>query len=112
MPARVSGINTGRTLHTAVALLCWASIAVGCAGSESRQSTGELVDDTVITTKVKTALIRSDQVDAIDIQIKTYKGVVQLSGFADTEQERRRADSIAGRIAGVERVQNDIRIKQ
>lgn len=86
-------------------------LSAGCAGTQSQQSTGEFVDDTVVTTKVKTALIRDDQVDAIDIQVKTFKGVVQLSGFADTRIERNRAFRIAERVEGVQRVQNDIRLK-
>lgn len=86
-------------------------LLAGCAGTPSRQSTGEFVDDTVVTTKVKTALIRDDRVDALDIQVETFKGVVQLSGFADTQDERERADRLARRVAGVRRVENDIRLK-
>lgn len=86
-------------------------LATACAGTPTQQSTGEFVDDTVVTTKVKTALVQDKQVDAMDIKVKTFKGVVQLSGFADSQVERDRASRIAGAVDGVERVQNDVRIK-
>lgn len=104
-------INTSRLRAGIVVSVIVVALLAGCVGTQSRQSTGEFVDDTVVTTKVKTALIQNDQVDALDIQVKTFKGVVQLSGFADTHGERERARRIARRIAGVERVQNDIRLK-
>lgn len=112
MSMTLTANNPARALAIAIVLTCWAAISAGCAGTESRQSTGEFVDDAAITTKVKTALVRDDRVDAIDVQIKTFKGVVQLSGFADSEQEKQRAGRLASRVAGVERVQNDIRIKR
>lgn len=111
MATPLTETSAGRIRRGLMVLVCCASLAAGCAGSQSRQSTGDFVDDTVVSTKVKTALIQDDQVDALDVQIKTFKGVVQLSGFADTQREKERAGSIAGRVAGVERVRNDIRIK-
>lgn len=104
-------ISCNRLTAGTAALLLALAITAGCAGSPSRQSTGDVVDDTVVTTKVKTALVRADEVDAMDVQVKTFKGVVQLSGFADSDQERERAAIIAEGVAGVKRVQNDIRLK-
>ena len=91
-------------------LVCLLGLA-GCAGSPTQESTGEYVDDSVVTTKVKTALIQDEQVDGGDIQVKTFKGVVQLGGFADSRSQSDRAMRIAERIEGVRDVKNDIRIK-
>jgi hyperosmotically inducible periplasmic protein len=106
---RKTGVR--RLLPVLLMLVGAAVMAAGCAGSQTQQSTGEFVDDTVLSTKVKTALVQDDEVDALDIKVKTFKRVVQLSGFADSESERQRAESIAARVDGVERVQNDVRIK-
>lgn len=100
-----------REYLTLVVVLC-AAILAGCAGSQTSQSTGEFVDDAVVTTKVKTALIQDSRVDALDIQIKTFKGVVQLSGFADTTEEKQRAETVARGVEGVRTVANDIRLKK
>jgi osmotically-inducible protein OsmY len=98
--------------------LCFGTVAVlaaavlpGCAGSATQESTGEFVDDSVVTTKVKTALIRDDKVDAADIQVKTFKGVVQLSGFANSSEQEARAVQVARTVEGVKKVENDIRLK-
>lgn len=98
-----------RTLAVTAALC--AMLAAGCAGSMSQKSTGEHVDDAVVTTKVKTALVQAEQVDAIDVNVSTYKGVVQLSGFVDTESEAEQAELIAARVAGVKRVENKLELK-
>lgn len=94
-----------------IAALCTILLVVGCAGSATGKSTGEHVDDAVITTKVKTAMVQADEVDAIDVKVKTYKGVVQLSGFVDSEHEASQAELIAGQVAGVKRVENQIEVK-
>lgn len=93
-----------------VAGLC-AMLLAGCAGTASEKSTGEHVDDAVVTTKVKTALVQADQVDALDVKVDTHRGVVQLSGFVDNEAEAEQAERIAARVAGVERVENRIELK-
>lgn len=86
-------------------------LATGCAGSMSQKSTGEHVDDAVVTTKVKTALVQADQVDAVDVKVNTYKGVVQLSGFVDSEAEAERAERVAAEVPGVRRVENRMALK-
>jgi osmotically-inducible protein OsmY len=100
-----------RFLASLAATLAAVSV-VGCAGSRTRESTGEYIDDTTITSKVKTALLKDTYVSGLDIQVETYKGVVQLSGFADTDSEIRRAGDIARNVSGVRSVKNDIRVKQ
>jgi len=99
------------TLYCAITLLTAMCGLAGCAGSQTQESTGQFVDDSVLTTKVKTALVKDDKVDAVDIQVQTFKGDVQLSGFADSADEKVRAESDAKRIDGVKEVKNDIRIK-
>lgn len=84
---------------------------IGCAGSVRQESTGEYLDDSTITTRVKSAFVADKQVDALDIKVVTFKGTVQLSGFADSQQEIDRADQLARDVGGVKSVKNDIRHK-
>lgn len=84
---------------------------VGCAGSETSKSTGEVIDDAAITTRVKTALIRDENVEARSVEVDTYKGTVQLSGFVDEREDIDRAEEIASNVSGVREVRNDIRFR-
>ncbi|CAN5761383.1 BON domain-containing protein [soil metagenome] len=83
----------------------------GCAGNPKQASTGEYLDDTALTTKVKTTLLQDAQVSGLAINVETFKGEVQLSGFATTEEERQRAEDLARSVAGVGAVKNDILLK-
>ena len=83
----------------------------GCAGSPIQESTGEYIDDTTLTSKVKTTLLQDPQVSGLAINVETFKGEVQLSGFANTEAERQRAAVLASKVPGVVAVTNDIRLK-
>lgn len=87
------------------------SLTSGCAGSATRQSTGEIVDDATITTKVKAALVKDEIVKAREVKVDTFKGDVQLSGFVDSPVEKTRAGEVAGGVAGVRNVRNDIVVK-
>ncbi len=84
---------------------------VGCAGTDSRKSTGEVIDDAAITARVKTALIRDDTLNASDINVETYKGTVQLSGFVESREDTRKAEEVAGNVSGVVNVRNDLRVQ-
>ncbi len=84
---------------------------VGCAATPTKESTGEYVDDSSITTKVKAELVRDDTTKAREIKVETFKGVVQLSGFVDTAEEKARAGQIASGVAGVKDVKNNIAVK-
>lgn len=84
---------------------------VGCAGTSTRESTGEYVDDTAITAKVKAALGNDTLVSAFDVHVETYKGTVSLSGFVDTKQQKARAESVAKDVAGVQKVENNLTVK-
>lgn len=83
----------------------------GCASSPTRESTGEYIDDATITTKVKAALIKDDEVKAREVNVETFKGVVQLSGFVSTAAERTRAGIVASGVKGVQSVTNNISLK-
>ena len=82
-----------------------------CAGTGSDKSTGEYIDDAAITAKVKTALIGSPETKALNIEVETYKGVVQLSGFVDSDSEKEEAERLAEDVNGVARVENRLSVK-
>ncbi len=83
----------------------------GCAATRTQDSTGEYIDDASITTKVKSEMVADKDVSALHIDVKTTKGVVSLTGSADTSQEANKAVSIANGVAGVKSVENDIVVK-
>lgn len=85
---------------------------VGCASSPGKEGTGEYVDDAVITTKVKAAIINEKNLKATEINVETYKGVVQLSGFVSSATAAARATELARGVKGVVSVRNDLRLKQ
>ncbi|HEX7029614.1 MAG TPA: BON domain-containing protein [Gammaproteobacteria bacterium] len=99
-----------KRFSTIIFTIALATLA-GCASTESQKSTGEYIDDAAITAKVETALIRDDSLDALDINIETYKGVVQLSGFVDSRDDVREAEEVARNVNGVVDVENDLRVK-
>ncbi|HYE33811.1 BON domain-containing protein [Methylocaldum sp.] len=75
-------------------------------------STGTAIDDTVITTKIKAAYLRDPVVGVLEIHVDTIRGIVYLSGLANTEAEKERAATLAQSIEGVLEVKNDIRVKE
>lgn len=85
--------------------------AVGCAGSSTSESTGEYIDDTWITTKVKAALVDDSLVKATEVNVETFKGVVQLSGFVSSQEAMDQAVIVAGNIKGVSSVNNGMQVK-
>ncbi len=98
------------------ALLFTASLGLtafttGCAGTATKESTGEYVDDSSITMKVKSAFVSDPVVKAIDVKVETFKGVVQLSGFVATAAEKAQAGRVAATIKGVTDVKNNIAVK-
>jgi len=84
---------------------------VGCSATATRESTGQYVDDSSITTKVKAKFVEDKTVSALRIHVETFQGVVQLSGFANTDSERDRAVELARSVPGVKNVKDDIQIK-
>ena len=88
-----------------------ASLGTGCASTATRESTGEYVDDSSITVKVKAAFVKDPLVKAIDVAVETYKGVVQLSGFVNTAAEKEQAGAVAANVKVVTSVKNNIAVK-
>ena len=85
--------------------------AAGCASTEKHEGTGEYVDDSVITTKVKALLFDEPNLRSGEINIETFKGVVQLSGFVNSKADINKAVEIARSVKGVVSVKNDMRLK-
>ncbi len=85
--------------------------AVGCASTATQEGTGEYVDDTVITTKVKAAIFEDATLKSAEIMVETFKGTVQLSGFVSSAAAISRATAVARGVGGVKSVRNDMRVK-
>jgi osmotically-inducible protein OsmY len=83
----------------------------GCASTTRHESTGEYVDDTVITAKVKTAIFDEPTLKSAEINVETFKGIVQLSGFVGNPASGATATRVAQGVKGVKSVKNDIRVK-
>ncbi|MDA3884670.1 MAG: BON domain-containing protein [Candidatus Delongbacteria bacterium] len=82
-----------------------------CASTHKSGSTGDYIDDSVITTKVKAQIASNDFLKSFQISVETSKGIVQLSGFVDSEDAAEKADEIANGVEGVSSVENDLIIK-
>ena len=85
--------------------------ALGCASTAKQEGTGEYVDDTVITGKVKAAIFNEPTLKSAEINVETFKGVVQLSGFVSSPAAEKTAVAVAGKVGGVKSVKNDMRQK-
>ena len=94
-------------LFVAVALVS----VVGCASTPKQEGTGEYVDDTVITGKVKSAILNEPTLKVAEINVETFKGIVQLSGFVSSQAAATKAVSVARDVGGVKSVKNDMQIK-
>lgn len=84
---------------------------VGCASTSKQEGTGEYVDDSVITTKVKAALFNEPDLKSMEINVETFKGVVQLSGFVSSQASINKAIEVSRQIKGVVSVKNSMRLK-
>ncbi len=84
---------------------------LGCASTEKNAGTGEYIDDTVITTKVKAAVLNEESLKSAEINVETFKGVVQLSGFVNSEADIAKAAEVARGVKGVTSVKNDMLLK-
>lgn len=84
---------------------------VGCASTSTQEGTGEYVDDSVITAKVKTAVFNEPTLKVAEINVETFKGVVQLSGFVSSRDAANKAIGLASGVHGVKSVKSDMRIK-
>jgi osmotically-inducible protein OsmY len=102
-----------KSLHRVAALLFAVSLLVltGCASTPGQEGTGEYVDDTVITTRVKAEIFGEATLKSAEINVETFKGIVQLSGFVSSTADINKAVSIARNIKGVKSVKNDMHVK-
>lgn len=99
-----------RKLATFAGVL-FVAVALGCASTAKQEGTGEYFDDTVITTKVKTAVLNEPTLKSAEINVETFKGVVQLSGFVNSQADINKAAEVARGVPGVKSVKNDMRLK-
>jgi len=97
-------------IHCLLLLMLVVSL-VACASTSKQESTGEYVDDSVITTKVKSLLAGDDFLKSFQISVETYKGIVQMSGFVDSQRAVDKAVQIARSVKGVRSVKNDLIVK-
>ena len=92
-------------------LITTATIFMACASTSTKEGTGEYVDDSVITTKVKSLLANDAFFKSFQISVETYRGTVQLSGFVDSQKAVDKAGEIAGSVQGVKSVKNNLIVK-
>ena len=100
-----------RPLILAVATAVAALSATGCAVFRGQESVGAYVDDAALTTRVKGKFAENTTVSAMAISVETLKGIVQLSGFAKSQEERTTAERLARETSGVKGVRNDIIVR-
>jgi len=102
--------NIARTVASLAGIL-FVAVALGCASTAKQEGPGEYIDDTVITTKVKAAILDEPTLKSAEINVETFKGVVQLSGFVSSQAAENTAVAVARKVAGVKSVKNDMRLK-
>ena len=95
-----------------VAAVIGSTAMAGCTATATRQSTGEVVDDGVVTAKLKAKLIDDPVTKAYQINVETFKGTVQLSGFVDSAEASSRAAQLAGQVGGVKDVENSLEVRK
>lgn len=101
------------TQRFSILLLAAAALTsvVGCASTATQESTGQYMDDTAITTKVKAAIFKDEMLKSTEINVETFKGVVQLSGFVKSAADIQHAVTVVQGVSGVRSVKNDMRVK-
>jgi osmotically-inducible protein OsmY len=99
-----------KRLSTFILMLVLASF-LGCASTSKQEGTGEYFDDTAITAKVKAAVFNEPTLKSAEINVETFKGVVQLSGFVRSQADINQAVELARHVTGVKSVKNDMRLK-
>lgn len=100
-----------RQILVAAAAATALAMSAGCSVMRDQQTVGSYVDDSSITTQVKAKFAEDQTVSAMAIGVETMRGVVQLSGFAKTADERARAEQLARSVSGVKSVKNDIAVR-
>jgi hypothetical protein len=108
---RRNTMNNSKKIISYFVLLMLIASFVACASTSKKESTGEYIDDSVITTKVKSLLAADDFLKSFRISVETYKGIVQMSGFVGSQEAVDKAGEIAHSVKGVKSVKNDLIIK-
>lgn len=103
-------MNISKRLATVFISILMVAFA-GCASTATKEGTGEYIDDTVITTKVKAAIFNTPELKSREINVETFKGAVQLTGFVSSPSDITKAIEVTRGISGVTSVKNDMRIK-
>jgi osmotically-inducible protein OsmY len=104
-------MKTAKPMVRALLMLLVLAVIAGCAATRTQESTGQYVDDSTITTKVKAEILGDPALKVFAISVETFKGTVQLSGFVNSAEIRSRAAVVAGRVSGVKSVKNDLIVK-
>lgn len=102
---------TIRSAALAACVLVATPLITACAANSTRESTGEYIDDSTITARVKTELLQDKDVSGLQVNVETFKGRVQLSGFVSTQDEKVKAEKLARNVPGVKSVSNDLIVK-
>jgi hyperosmotically inducible protein len=104
-------MKTAKPMVRALLVLLALAVIAGCATTRTQESTGEYVDSSVITAKVKAAIYDDPALKVYDITVETFKDVVQLSGFVNSAEIKSRAGVVASSVSGVKSVKNDLVVK-
>jgi osmotically-inducible protein OsmY len=104
-------MKTARPIVQSMLVLLVLAVIAGCAATRTQESTGQYVDDSTITAKVKAAILEDPALKVFQISVETFKGVVQLSGFVNSPEVRSRAAVVASGVSGVQSVKNDLLVK-
>mgnify|MGYP001048692191 FL=1 len=103
--------NLKTALSAALIAVSLVAVLPGCSSTPTQSGTGEYIDDSVITAKVKAAIFNEATLKSMEINVETFKGVVQLSGFVNSQSDINRAVELARGVHGVSSVKNDMRVK-
>lgn len=103
-------MNISKRLATVLFSFLLLAVA-GCASTSKSEGTGEYIDDTVITTKVKAEIFNEPTLKSREVNVETFKGTVQLSGFVSSQADINKAVEVARSVKGVKSVKNDMKIK-
>jgi len=112
-----TSVNTGKRLKVLALITCLGAVPLvagltGCAGNRYTQSTGEHIDDRATSSRVRSALSADTQYKYDGVNVETFKGVVQLSGFVNSRDQKNRAGDLAKRVEGIREVANNITVKE
>ena len=104
-------MKTAKPLVRTLLVLLVLAVIAGCASTRTQESTGQYVDDSTLTAKVKSAIFDDPALKVFDIGVETFKGAVQLSGFVNSAEIRSRAGVVTSRVSGVKSVKNSLIVK-